>query len=82
MVDQEKKEEEEVSIGVDVGGTHILAIIMNRNGTIYSSEERCILAKDRMNVEQIIQLLVDCIMSLMKKETNKIIVGIGLGTRN
>lgn len=79
MVDQEKKEEEEVSIGVDVGGTHILAIIMNRNGTIYSSEERCILAKDRMNVEQIIQLLVDCIMSLMKKETNKIIVGIGLG---
>ena len=81
MTYQDKKqEEEEVSIGVDVGGTHILAIVMNRTGTIYSSEERDILAKDRMNIDQIIQLLVDCIISLIKKQTNKMmIVGIGLG---
>ena len=51
-----------LAIGVDVGGTHVLAVLMDPSGCIHARHEAKLAAEDRSSQQKIVAVIGSCIM--------------------
>ena len=56
-----------LAIGVDLGGTHVLAVLMDRQGAILARHGQSLSAADRGSTPLIVGALVDCISSVHRQ---------------
>ena len=55
-------EMDSLAIGVDLGGTHVLAVLMDPSGCIHTRHEARLAAEDRSSQEKIVAVMGTCIM--------------------
>jgi glucokinase len=72
---------QKLAIGVDVGGTHMLAVLADADGHVLHRVREHLEASERSNTEGIIQKIVQTIVQAIGAcdETSSELVGLGLG---
>ena len=68
-----------LAIGVDLGGTHVLAVLMDRQGAILARQGQSLSAADRGSTPLIVGALVDCISSVHRQAPSTApVLGVGV----
>lgn len=53
-----------LAIGVDVGGTHVLAVLMDPSGCIHARHEARLAAEDRSSQQKIVAVIGSCVVQV------------------
>ena len=53
-----------LAIGVDLGGTHVLAVLMDPSGCIHARHEARLAAEDRSSQQKIVAVIGSCVVEV------------------